>query len=62
MTTGVQSAETNAHTLFSSGYTQIDSKFTDQITGTDPVRIKYKSTPHAVLMELYYIRCSKNIT
>lgn len=49
MTTGVQSAETNAHTLFSSGYTQIDSRFTDQITGIDPVRIKYKSTPHAVL-------------
>lgn len=49
MTTGVQNAETNAHTLFNSGYTQIDSKFTDQITGTDPVRIKYKSTPHAVL-------------
>lgn len=49
MTTGVQSAETNAHTLFSSGYTQIDNRFTDQITGTDPVRIKYKSTPHAVL-------------
>ena len=49
MTTGVQSAETNAHTLFSGGYTQVDSGFTDQITGTDPVRIKYKSTPHAVL-------------
>lgn len=49
MTTGVQSAETNAHTLFSGGYMQVDSKFTDQITGTDPVRIKYKSTPHAVL-------------
>lgn len=49
MTTGVQSAETNAHTLFSSGYIQVDGKFTDQITGTDPVRIKYKSTPHAVL-------------
>lgn len=49
MTTGVQSAETNAHTLFSSMYMQVDSKFTDQITGTDPVRIKYKSTPHAVL-------------
>lgn len=49
MTTGVQSAETNAHTLFSSNYMQIDSRFTDQITGTDPVRIKYKSTPHAVL-------------
>ena len=28
---------------------QVDSKFTDQITGIDPVRIKYKSTPHAVL-------------
>ena len=49
MTTGVQSAETNAHTLFSSNYMQVDSKFTNQITGTDPVRIKYKSTPHAVL-------------
>lgn len=49
MTTGVQSAETNAHTLFSSNYTQVDSNFTDQTTGTDPVRIKYKSTPHAVL-------------
>lgn len=49
MTTGVQSAETNAHTLFSSGYMQVNSKFTGQITGTDPVRIKYKSTPHAVL-------------
>lgn len=49
MTTGVQSAETNAHTLFSSGYMQIDSRFTDQITGIDPVRIKYKSAPHAVL-------------
>lgn len=49
MTAGVQSAETNAHTLFSSGYMQVDSRFTDQITGTDPVRIKYKSTPHAVL-------------
>lgn len=49
MTTGVQSAETNAHTLFSGEYMQVDSKFTDQITGTDPIRIKYKSTPHAVL-------------
>lgn len=49
MTTGVQSAETNAHTLFSSNYMQVDSNFTDQTTGTDPVRIKYKSTPHAVL-------------
>lgn len=49
MTSGVQSAETNAHKLFSGNYIQIDNDFTDQITGTDPVRIKYKSTPHAVL-------------
>lgn len=49
MTTGVQSAETNAHKLFSGNYMQVDNRFTDQITGTDPVRIKYKSTPHAVL-------------
>ena len=49
MTTGVQSAATNAHTLFSGEYIQVDSKSTDQITGIDPVRIKYKSTPHAVL-------------
>lgn len=49
MTSGVQSAETNAHRLFGSNYMQVDSNFTDQITGTDPVRIKYKSTPHAVL-------------
>lgn len=49
MTTGIQSAETNAHTLFSNNYMQVDSNLTDQTTGTDPVRIKYKSTPHAVL-------------
>lgn len=49
MTTGVQNAATNAHTLFSGNYVQVDSDFTEQITGTDPVRMKYKSTPHAVL-------------
>lgn len=49
MTTGVQNAATNAHTLFSGNYVQIDSNYTEQITGTDPVRMKYKSTPHAVL-------------
>lgn len=49
MTTGVQNADTDAHKLFSGGYMQVDSRFTDQITGIDPVRIKYKSTPHAVL-------------
>ena len=49
MTSGVQNADTDAHKLFSGDYIQVDSRFTDQITGTDPVRIKYKSTPHAVL-------------
>ena len=49
ITTGVQSAETDAHKLFSGNYMQVDNRFTDQVTGTDPVRIKYKSTPHAVL-------------
>lgn len=49
MTSGVQNADTDAHKLFSGNFVQIDSKFTDQITGIDPVRIKYKSTPHAVL-------------
>lgn len=49
MTTGAQSAETDAHKLFSGNYMQVDNRFTNQVTGTDPVRIKYKSTPHAVL-------------
>lgn len=49
MTTGTQNADTNAHSLFSGNYMQIDGKFTDQTTGVDPVRMKYKSTPHAVI-------------
>ena len=49
ITTGVKSADTNAHSLFSGDYKQIDSKDTDQVTGVDPVRMKYKSTPHAVI-------------
>ena len=49
MTTGTQNADTNAHKLFSGNYVQVSDKITTQITGTDPVRIKYKSTPHAVL-------------
>lgn len=49
MTTGLQIADINAHLLFSGDYTQVDSSYTDQITGTDPVRMKYKSTPHAVM-------------
>ena len=49
MTTGVQNADTNAHLLFSGNYMQVDGKLTDQITGTDPIRMAYKSTPHAVM-------------
>lgn len=49
MTTGTQNADTDAHKLFSGNYIQVSDKVTTQITGTDPVRIKYKSTPHAVL-------------
>lgn len=49
MTTGCQNPSTNAHSLFSGNYIQVDSEFTEQITGIDPVRMKYKSTPHAVM-------------
>ena len=51
MTTGVQDASKNekAHLLFTGNYIQVKEEYTEQITGTDPVRIKYKSTPHAVL-------------
>lgn len=49
MTTGTQNANTDAHKLFSGNYIQVSDEFTTQTTGTDPVRIKYKSTPHAVL-------------
>lgn len=49
MTTGVLNNSTNAHSIFSGDYTQITDKYTDQITGVDPVRMKYKSTPHAVI-------------
>ena len=49
MTTGVQNVDTNAHLLFSGNYIQVDSRFTEQTTGTDPVRMRYKSSPHAVM-------------
>lgn len=49
MTTGTLNAGTSAHDIFRGSYAQVNGNFTDQITGTDPVRIKYKSTPHAVL-------------
>lgn len=51
MTTGTQDASKNdnAHLLFTGNYVQVSDDFTNQTTGTDPVRIKYKSTPHAIL-------------
>ena len=60
ITTGAQNPETNAHKLFSGGYMKLSDRFTEQNTGTDPIRIKYKSTPHAVMALNYdnnkYIR------
>ena len=49
MTTGVLNDGTNAHLIFSGDYAQVQDRYTDQITGVDPVRMKYKSTPHAVI-------------
>lgn len=49
ITSGVHNTSDNAHKIFSGEYTQIDESVTEQRTGIDPVRIKYKSTPHAVL-------------
>ena len=56
MTTGCQNPSTNSHSLFSGNYIQVDSEFTEQITGIDPVRMKYKSTPHAVMA----LNCDKS--
>lgn len=51
MTTGIQKADinNNAHILFTGNYIPVNSDYTKQTTGIDPVRIKYKSTPHAVI-------------
>lgn len=49
ITTGSQNASTDPHSLFVSNYIKLDNTFTDEITGTDPIRMKYKSTPHAVI-------------
>ena len=49
MTTGTQNTDNNAHILFTGNYIPVNSEYTDQTTGIDPVRIKYKSTPHAVI-------------
>lgn len=49
MTSGTQNSAILSHLLFSADYIQVNSTYTDEITGVDPVRIKYKTTPHAVL-------------
>lgn len=49
MISGTQNADTNAHTLFSSSYKTLTTLETEYVRSIDPVRIKYKSTPHAVL-------------
>ena len=38
-----------SHQIFSSNYSKVPEDVTNQTTSIDPVRIKYKSTPHAVL-------------
>lgn len=60
MTSGMQKASESAHILFSSDYIDIKElkgtwsgggteQLTDTVTGIDPVRIQYKSTPHMVI-------------
>lgn len=49
VTTGAQNINTNAHSLFKGDYIPLDNNFTNQTTGYDPVSMKYKSTPHAVV-------------
>lgn len=46
--TGRLDASTKSHQLFTNGYLLLNSSNTNQNTGTDPIRMKYKSTPHAV--------------
>ena len=47
--TGVQNADENAHLLFSGNFMELDGRFTDYTRGVEPIRMQYKSTPHAVL-------------
>ena len=61
MITGVQNAETDSHKLFYGDYKQIDSNFTEQVTGVDPISMKYKSTPHAVMALNYGFNHVKRI-
>lgn len=47
--TGIQNADVNSHGLFANPFFKLDTTYTDKVTGIDPVRMRYKSTPHAVL-------------
>lgn len=49
MITGTSDAETSSHYLFTNSYKQVNESTSEQNTGTDPVRIKYKTSPHAVM-------------
>lgn len=49
VTTGLRQSANNLHSIFSGDYAILPESDAKQSTGTDPVSMKYKSTPHAVL-------------
>lgn len=49
VTTGLRQSANNLHSIFSGDYAILPESEAKQSTGTDPVSMKYKSTPHAVL-------------
>lgn len=44
-----QTLTVNPHALFTGNLKLLDSTITEQYYGTDPIRMKYKSSPHAVI-------------
>ena len=60
MISGTRAYDSSSHYIFTNNYTSIDNTLTEQITGVDPVSIKYKSTPHAV-MALNFTKDGKNV-
>ena len=61
ITTGIQNSEVDNHKLFYGNYIQVDKTYTDSTTGIDPVIMKYKSTPHAVMALNYGLNNVKRI-
>lgn len=49
VTTGLRQSANYLHSIFSGDYAILPKSDAKQSTGTDPVSMKYKSTPHAVL-------------